>query len=164
MTLPIRIYEPPPEEPLPAPQQQSAPDVPWAELPRLDDVTVLVVDNEIDARQIVAAILLQKGATVVEAASAEEALDLARHRDPDLIVSDIAMPGTDGYEMMRRFRQGSCRFVPAIALTACVAPDDVAAALSAGYQKHLEKPVYAPELIRVAWDLAVAPRSLATGT
>jgi len=137
--------------------------VPWEELPRLDGITVLVVDNELDARQIVAAILLQKGALVTEAASAEEALELAARRDFDVIVSDIAMPGTDGYEMMRRLRQGSCRFIPAIALTACVAPDDIAAALSAGYQKHLEKPVYAPALIRAAWELAVAPRSMATG-
>jgi len=164
VTLPIRVYEPPPEEPLPVPQQQAEPDVPWGELPRLDGVTVLVVDNELDARQIVAAILQQKGAVVTEAASADEALELAAGRDFDLIASDIAMPGTDGYEMMRRLRQGSCRFIPAIALTACVAPDDIAAALSAGYQKHLEKPVYAPALIRAAWELAVAPRSMATGS
>ncbi len=163
VTLPIRVYEQPVEEPLPAPQQEVEPDAPWAELPRLDGITVLVVDNELDARQIVAAILLQKGAMVVEAASAEEALELAARRDFDLIVSDIAMPGTDGYEMMRRLRQGSCRFIPAIALTACVAPDDIAAALSAGYQKHLEKPVYASALIRAAFELAVTRRSLATG-
>jgi len=163
VTLPIRVYEQPVEEPLPAPQQEVEPDAPWAELPRLDGITVLVVDNELDARQIVAAILLQKGAIVVEAASAEEALELAARRDFDLIVSDIAMPGTDGYEMMRRLRQGSCRFIPAIALTACVAPDDIAAALSAGYQKHLEKPVYASALIRAAFELAVTRRSLATG-
>jgi signal transduction histidine kinase len=164
VTLPIRVYEQPVEEPLPAPQQAAEPDVPWGELPRLDGITVLVVDNEVDARQIVAAILQQKGAVVAEAASAEEALELAAHRDFGLIVSDIAMPGTDGYEMMRRLREGSCRFIPAIALTACVATDDIAAALSAGYQKHLEKPVYAPALIRAAWELAVAARSIATGT
>jgi CheY-like chemotaxis protein len=63
--------------------------------------------------------------------------------------------------MMRRLRQGSCRFIPAIALTACVAPNDVAAALSAGYQKHLEKPVNASALIRAARELALAPRSKA---
>jgi signal transduction histidine kinase len=163
VTLPIRVYEQPVEEPMPMPQQELEPDAPWAELPRLDGITALVVDNELDARQIVAAILLQKGAMVAEAASAEEALELAAHREFDLIVSDIAMPGTDGYEMMRRVRQGSCRFIPAIALTACVAPDDIAAALSAGYQKHLEKPVYASALIRAAWELAVARRSMATG-
>src|SRR5439155_10732856 len=122
-----------------------------------------VIDNEIDARQIVAAILLQRGASVTEAASAEEGLELAARRDFDLIVSDIAMPGTDGYEMMRRLRQGSCRFVPAIALTACVTPSDIAAALSAGYQKHLEKPVNASALIRAARELALAPRSVAAG-
>src|SRR5882762_1109646 len=127
VTLPIRVYEQPVEEPMPMPQQELEPDAPWAELPRLDGITALVVDNELDARQIVAAILLQKGAMVAEAASAEEALELAAHREFDLIVSDIAMPGTDGYEMMRRVRQGSCRFIPAIALTACVAPDDIAA-------------------------------------
>jgi CheY-like chemotaxis protein len=136
--------------------------VPWTELPRLDGITALVVDNELDARQIVAAILLQKGAMVAEAASAEEALELAARRDDlDVIVSDIAMPGTDGYELMRRLRQGTCRFIPAIALTACVAPDDIAAALSAGYQKHLEKPVNASALIRAARELALAPRSRA---
>jgi signal transduction histidine kinase len=162
VTLPIRVYEQPVEDPLPAPQQEAGPDVPWAELPRLDGITALVVDNELDARQIVAAILLQKGAMVVEAASAEEALELAARRDDlHLIVSDIAMPGTDGYEMMRQLRQGTCRFIPAIALTACVAPDDIAAALSAGYQKHLEKPVNASALIRAARELALASRSIA---
>jgi len=161
--LPIRVYESPPEQPLPTPRQEAEPDVPWAEVPRLERITVLVVDDEFDSRQIVAAILAQKGAAVVEAASADEALQLAARGDFDLVVSDIAMPGTDGYEMMRRLRQGSCRFIPAIALTACVAPDDIAAALSAGYQKHLEKPVYASALIRAAFELAVTRRSLATG-
>jgi CheY-like chemotaxis protein len=74
------------------------------------------------------------------------------------------MPGTDGYEMMRRLREGSCRFIPAIALTAYVAPDDVAAALSAGYQKHLPKPVSASALIRAAGRVALAPRSTAAGS
>ena len=73
------------------------------------------------------------------------------------------MPGTDGYEMMRRLREGSCRFVPAIALTACVAPNDIAAALSAGYQKHLEKPVNASALIRAVRELALA-KSMAAGS
>jgi signal transduction histidine kinase len=162
VTLPIRVYEEPPELPPPAPRQDMERDVPWEELPRLDGTAVLVVDNELDGRQIVAAILQQKGAAVVEATSADEALKLAASRDFDLIVSDIAMPVTDGYEMMRQFRQGSCRFVPAIALTACVAPDDIAAAHSAGYQQHLPKPVSAPALIRAAAELA-PPRSVGAG-
>jgi signal transduction histidine kinase len=162
VTLPIRAYEEPLELPLPTtPPQEAEREVPWAALPRLDDLTVLVVDNELDARQIAAAILLQKGAKVTEAASAEEALELAAGGQFDLIVSDIAMPVTDGYEMMRRLRQGSCRFIPAIALTACVTPDDIATALSAGYQRHLTKPLSAAALIQTAAEVAIAARTKA---
>jgi signal transduction histidine kinase len=160
VTLPIRAYEEPVEQPPPAPRQEAERDVPWAELPRLDGITVLVVDNELDARQVAATVLLQRGATVAEAASAEEALALATDGQFDLIVSDIAMPVTDGYEMMRRLRQRN-PFIPAIALSACVAPDDVATALSAGYQKHLPKPLSAAALIRTAAEIALAPRSTA---
>lgn len=159
VALPIRAYEEPVEQPLPAPRQEAERDVPWAELPRLDGITVLVVDNEVDARQVAATVLLQKGARVAEAASAEEALQLATGGQFDLIVSDIAMPVTDGYEMMRRLRQGSSRFVPAIALSASVAPDDVATALSAGYQRHLPKPLSVAALIRTAAEVALAPHS-----
>jgi CheY-like chemotaxis protein len=66
--------------------------------------------------------------------------------------------------VMRQFRQGSCRFVPAIALTALVGPDDVSAAEAAGYQRHLAKPVSAPALIRTAAELAFAPRSIVAGS
>jgi signal transduction histidine kinase len=154
VTLPIRAYEAPIETPLPMPPPETEREVDWAELPRLDGITVLVVDNEVDARQIAAAILVQKGATVTEAASAEEALDVAARGQFDLIVSDIAMPVTDGYEMMRRLRQESCRFVPAIALTACVTPDDIASAHAAGYQAYLPKPLSAAALIQTAAKLA----------
>ena len=157
VTLPIRAYEKPPDPPPPTPRQETQEEVPWAELPSLDGVSVLVVDNELDARQIAAAMLLQKGAKVTEAASAEEALELVARSPFDLIVSDIAMPVTDGYEMMRRLRQGSCRFVPAIALTACVTPDDIAMALSVGYQRYLPKPLSAAALIRTAAELARPP-------
>jgi signal transduction histidine kinase len=161
VTLPIRPYEQPVELPPPAPRQEAEHEVPWAELPRLDGLTVLVVDNELDARQIAAAILLQKGAKVTEAASAEEALELAGGGQFALIVSDIAMPVIDGYEMMRRLRQGSCRFIPAIALTACVTPDDIAMALSAGYQRYLPKPLSAAALIQTAAEVTVAARTTA---
>jgi signal transduction histidine kinase len=161
VTLPIRAYEEPIEMPPPAPRPEAEDDVRWADLPRLDGLIVLVVDNEPDARQIAAAILREKGATVTEAGSADEALHLAGRSQFDVIVSDIAMPVTDGYEMMRRMRQGSCRFVPAIALTACVTPDDIATALSAGYQRHLAKPVNAAALIQTAAEVAAAARTAA---
>jgi signal transduction histidine kinase len=159
--LPVRAYEKPAEQPLPTPRQEAERDASWAELPRLDGIAVLVVDNELDARQVAATTLLQKGARVSEAGSAEEALKLAAKENFDLVVSDIAMPETDGYELMRRLRQRS-RFVPAIALSACVAPDDIATALSAGYQKHLPKPLCAAALVRAAAEIA-APPSTAPG-
>jgi CheY-like chemotaxis protein/two-component sensor histidine kinase len=156
VTLPIRVYEKPPEPPLPP--QEAERDVPFAELPRLDGIRVLVVDDELNARQVVSAILQQKGAAVVEAASAEKALELVAGGRVDLIVSDLAMPVTDGYEMMRQVRQGSGRFVPAVALTAGVAPEDMTAAFAAGYQRHLPKPVSAAALVRTAAELAPCRR------
>jgi CheY-like chemotaxis protein len=158
VTLPIRAYEEPAEPPRRTPRHGAEEAVPWAELPRLDGLRVLVVDNEFDARQIAATVLLQKGAKVTEAASAEEALDLTARGRFDLIVSDIAMPVTDGYEMMRRLRRQDGRAIPAIALTACAAPDDIATALSAGYQRYVPKPLSAAALIRTAAELALAPK------
>jgi len=115
-------------------------------------VSVLVVDNETDARQIAAAILRQQGAAVEEAASGAEALERASARRLDVIVSDIAMPGMDGYQFLGRLRRSSSvsRTTPAIALSACVTQDDVAAAHAAGYHKHLSKPVSASALVRAA--------------
>jgi len=161
VTLPIRAYEEPVEPPPPAPRQATEQEVPWAELPWLDGLAVLVVDNELDARQIAAAVLLQKGARVTEAASAEEALELAAAGHFDLIVSDIAMPVTDGYAMMRQLRRQTGRFIPAIALTACVTPDDIATALAAGYQSYLPKPLSAAALIQTAAQVALAARATA---
>jgi signal transduction histidine kinase len=159
VTLPIRAYEQPIETPPPAPRQETPDGVAWVDLPRLDDLRVLVVDNEVDARQIAAAILVQKGASVTEAASADEALELTAGGEFDVIVSDIAMPVTDGYEMMRRLRKRNARFVPAIALTACVTPDDEATALAVGYQKYLPKPVSAAALIQAAAEVALPVRT-----
>jgi signal transduction histidine kinase/CheY-like chemotaxis protein len=159
--LPIRAYEEPVEPPPPTPRQETAPEVPWAELPWLTGLVVLVVDNEVDARQIAAAVLSQKGAKVTEAASAEEALELAAAGHFDLIVSDIAMPVIDGYAMMRRLRQRTGHLIPAIALTACVTPDDIATALSAGYQRYLPKPLSAAALIQTAAEIALAARATA---
>jgi signal transduction histidine kinase len=156
VTLPIRVYEEPPGPPLAA--QEAERDVSFAELPRLDGIRVLVVDDELNARQVASAILQQKGAAVAEAGSAERALELVADGHVDLIVSDLAMPVTDGYEMMRRVRQAGGRFVPAVALTAGVAPEDVTAAFAAGYQRHLPKPVSAAALVRTAAELAPCRR------
>jgi CheY-like chemotaxis protein len=152
VTLPVRRFEEPAAVRQPALAGDADAEVPWAELPRLDGVSILVLDNETDARQIAAAILRQQGAAVEEAASGAEALERAAAQRIDVIVSDIAMPGMDGYEFLGRLRRSSSmsRSAPAIALSACVTHDDVAAAHAAGYQKHLPKPVSASALIRAA--------------
>ena len=119
--------------------------------PILAGLRVLVVDDEADARDLLAIRLQQYGADVISAPSAEaamEALALQGPR-PDLIVSDIAMPGEDGYSLIRRVRamepeQGGR--IPAIALTAYSRTKDRVQALAAGFQIHMPKPVNAAEL------------------
>jgi len=119
--------------------------------PNLAGLRILVVDDEADARDLLAIRLQQYGADVITAPSAEAAMDaLARLKPrPDLIVSDIAMPGEDGYSLIRRVRamepeQGGR--IPAIALTAYSRTKDRVQALAAGFQIHIPKPVNAAEL------------------
>jgi signal transduction histidine kinase/ActR/RegA family two-component response regulator len=124
---------------------------------RLDGVRVLVVDDEPDTRELLKVGLGQCGAEVTAAASAAEALEAMVKVAPDLIISDIGMPGEDGYDLIRRVRQltaeGGGR-VPAIALTAYARVEDRMQALRAGYQMHVPKPVEMAELVAVAASLA----------
>jgi signal transduction histidine kinase/ActR/RegA family two-component response regulator len=119
----------------------------------LAGLRILVVDDEADSRDLLAIRLRQYGADVITAASAKVAMEsLAQQKSrPDLIVSDIAMPGEDGYSLIRRLRamepeQGGR--IPAIALTAYSRNKDRALALAAGFQMHMPKPVDAAELAR----------------
>jgi len=115
----------------------------------LDGRLVLVVDDELDARELLREVLEAAGARTVGVASAEEALAAILQQPPDVIVSDIGMPGRDGYDLVRSIRAlpAARGRIPAIALTAYVASEDRARALSAGFQTHMAKPVEAPELI-----------------
>ena len=152
VTLPIRTFDAAARPHPSAPPEHPHEAVDWSRLPRLEGYTVLVVDNEADARQIVGAILRQQGAVVVETASGAEALERLAASECHLIVSDIAMPQMDGHVFIRRLRgsDGRNRFVPAIALSAYVTQETIAASLAAGYQEHLAKPLDAADLIRTA--------------
>jgi CheY-like chemotaxis protein len=124
----------------------------------LADVSILVVDDERDARELVRRLLVECDARVLTAASADEALPLlsADHR-PDVLISDIGMPGVDGYEFIRRVRAlGPDRggAVPAVALTAFARSEDRTRAILAGYQMHVAKPVEPAELVAVVASLA----------
>ena len=110
---------------------------------RLDGIRVLVVDDEPDAREVLGTILGAAGADVALASSAKEALESLASFAPDVLVSDVGMPGDDGYAMIRRVREGGSRFarVPALALTAYASPEDARHAVLSGFDTHLAKPV-----------------------
>lgn len=120
------------------------PGIPESQLADLSELVVLVVDDDDDCRELLAAVLESRHAEVLEASSAEEGLSYLLERRPGIVVSDIAMPGEDGYSFIRRVRslpleRGGA--VPAIALTAFSQPRDRQEALSAGFSSHMAKPV-----------------------
>ena len=135
-----------------------------ASRPELIGLKVLVVDDEQDARDLVRAILEQCGLIVMTAASVAEAMATIEADPPDLILSDIGMPGEDGYELMRRVRaEPRSRAIPAAALTAYARAEDRRKALDAGFMMHLSKPVEAGELVAVMANLQrFAARAKAT--
>jgi signal transduction histidine kinase/CheY-like chemotaxis protein len=125
--------------------------------PDLTGIRVLVVEDDDDARGLVEKVLEIRGAIVKTVSSAREALDLLGKERVDVLLSDIEMPGTDGYQLIRELRlrsspQGGS--VPAVALTAYARTEDRLRALRAGFQLHLAKPVHPSELATVVASLA----------
>jgi PAS domain S-box-containing protein len=133
----------------------------------LNDIRVLVVDDEPDARELVAVVLMGCGAEVVSVGSAVEALAEMERGRFDVLVSDIGMPLMDGYALIEKVRQLPAERggrIPAAALTAYAGVEDRMRALSAGYQIHIPKPVEPAELTTVVANLAeryaASPNSL----
>jgi CheY-like chemotaxis protein len=122
----------------------------------LNGVRVLVVDDESDAREVVAMVLRDAGASVLPAASSAEALGLVEHETPDVLLSDLEMPEEDGYTLIRKLRALPSRVaaIPACALTAYAGKDDQRRALEAGFHAHMAKPAPAADLVRVISALA----------
>jgi CheY-like chemotaxis protein len=149
VTLPASAVPEDPEPPAvdPAPAEPRSID--------LAGVRVLVVDDQPDARSLAERLLADCGAEVWSAGSGEDAIAQAVAARPDIVVSDICMPGMDGYEMLRRIRErGAIPAVRAIALTAFARPQDAARAREAGFDAFLTKPVDAPRLIAAVAELA----------
>jgi signal transduction histidine kinase len=129
--------------------------------PTLDGITVLVVDDEEDAREAMAVLLGQAGARVISVGGAAEALATLDRERPDVLLSDIAMPGEDGYALIRRVRSRSGETggrIPAAALTAYATLEDRAKAIRAGYDEHIPKPVDPTRLIGAVALLVDADR------
>jgi PAS domain S-box-containing protein len=118
----------------------------------LAGLRILVVDDDESSRQLVGQVLSLAGATVVEAASASDALFAARRGQFDVVISDIAMPETDGYTLMRALRRGG-RPPFSVALTAFATEQDRERARRAGFQAHVAKPVLPRDLVREVTDL-----------
>ena len=136
-------------------------------LPSLDRVSVLVVDDARDAREALAMLLEECGAHVTAVASAPAALDAMAQARPDVIISDLAMPGVDGYELLARVRAreaGAARPVPALALSAYARREDRERALAAGFQAHIAKPVEPGEIAAAVARLATGADFAATGS
>jgi signal transduction histidine kinase/DNA-binding response OmpR family regulator len=123
------------------------------ERPNLRGVKVLLVEDELDSRELVKRFLEECGALPAVAASAAEALKLLLRFKPDIIVSDIGMPEMDGYEFIREVRKQGITS-PALACSAYVRPEDRIRSAQSGYQSHLGKPVEMKQLLAVLANLA----------
>jgi signal transduction histidine kinase len=118
--------------------------LPSVTLPNLEGIRILVVDDEADAREAIAIVLEQCGASVTTASSVPEAMTGYAGAAFDAIVSDIAMPHEDGFALIARLRERGS--TPALALTAYASADDEQRVLAAGYQAYLTKPIVATDL------------------
>jgi PAS domain S-box-containing protein len=149
--LPLAAPFAPPLPMLPAAGVTAGAGAPPA-MPNLAGIRAVVVDDEIDARELVATILEQSGVHVTVVASAREALAAMAEASPDVLVADIGMPDEDGYWLIRQLREldvTRAGHVPAIALTAYARAEDRLRLLAAGFQLHVPKPVDPIELATV---------------
>ena len=125
----------------------------------LDGLHIVVVDDEPDARDVIGRILSRAGADVACCGSVRDALAATARRRPDVIISDIAMPEQDGYDLIRTLREMSPALnetpIPALALTAYAREEDRLRALSTGFTAYLAKPVDPTELLEIVAHLAL---------
>jgi PAS domain S-box-containing protein len=123
----------------------------------LTGIRVLTVDDDPDARELLTVLLTEYGATVLTVASAAEVLANLESFQPDVLVSDIGMPGMDGYSLIQQIRTLTPEKggqIPAIALTAYARVDDYQQAITSGYQRHVTKPLDPEELVQAVVALA----------
>ncbi|HEX7680310.1 MAG TPA: ATP-binding protein [Thermoanaerobaculia bacterium] len=149
ITLPVLAVRVAPAE---LTQLQAAP-----EMPNLKGIRILIVDDDDDAGRLVALVLHQLGAETREVTSVAAAVKELRLFEADIVVSDIAMPGEDGYALMRKLREIEPqlgRQIPTMALTAYGRPQDRTRILASGFQKYIQKPVEPVELARAIAELA----------
>ena len=140
------------------PRAPSPVDSPRRETRTPQELRVLVVDDEADARELLAIVLGEAGFVVETAGSVSEAFDVLDHFRPHVLISDIGMPEEDGYSLIRRLRrlESGESAIPSVALTAYTRAEDRCNALSAGFTTHMGKPVDPADLISAVANLAAA--------
>ncbi len=128
--------------------------VPATNLQNLQNIQVLVVEDDPDSRDLITTTLRQLGAKVTAVPSAIEAINVLSHLKPDILISDIRMPGIDGYMLMQQIREVTdTGQIPAIALTSYTTEADQQKALAADFQKHLAKPMEPIQLVEAVLKL-----------
>jgi CheY-like chemotaxis protein len=151
VTLPVSavpaLFPPPPH---PASEPASAPGTDQQKPVSLRDLRILVVDDDAEGLELAALILINAGAEVRTSPSAADAIAVLEGWSPDVLVTDLAMPGEDGFSLLRRARRVTTqrgRRLPALALTAYGRSEDRIRVLAAGFSLHLAKPVNPAELV-----------------
>jgi CheY-like chemotaxis protein len=173
--LPIPALLMQPEEPDPSPRSVApkkpqtippglpleGPSGPLHQL--LNGAKILVVDDEADAREALVGLLERYGAVVRSAASVADAMMALEHSLPDVLITDIGMPGADGYELIRRVRllpPDAGGRLPSLAVSAYATDEHRKKVIRSGFQQHLEKPVAAAELLTAVARLTGRTRTL----
>jgi CheY-like chemotaxis protein len=147
LSLPALEYERPEAaaaRPLGAPESDGA----------LNGLSVLLVEDDADAREMLAELLATKGVRVVATENVQDGLAALDREGPDVVLSDIAMPGDDGFELIRQIRQRpGGRNLPALAISAYSRAEDRSRSLASGFQRHIAKPVNAADLFDALSEL-----------
>ena len=162
VSLPLTVFHPPPDQgEREHPKSKPAHELPILPAISLEGIRVLAVDDDADARGLLKVLLESAGATAYLARSAKEGMDQLLSRPVDVLICDVGMPETDGYSLMRQIRSlddPQKSEIAGVALTAYARLEDRMAAMQAGFQNHLPKPVEPSELLAVVRSLA-SPRS-----
>ncbi len=153
--LPSGVPRPDPS-PVASTAAEAPPEPTVLQAVRLDGIRILVVDDELDSRDVMAQALEDCGASVTLAGNARDALDILERSEVDVLLADVAMPDEDGYTLIRKVRAstaGRIAAIPAAAVTAHARDDERRQALSAGFHFHLAKPVEIAALTRTVQAL-----------
>ncbi|MBN1208935.1 MAG: GAF domain-containing protein [Myxococcaceae bacterium] len=152
---------------LPEPEHAAASGEGAAPAARLEGVKVLLVEDAEDARELITLLLRERGAQVRAVAHGREAMECLAEVVPDVLVSDIGLPGEDGHALLKRVREWAearDHWLPAIALTAYASAEDARRAYRAGFQVHMAKPLEPEALVEAVARLAARDGSSATGS